>query len=751
MNTIIKKTTIFSLLLATLGFLLLETGFIRGQQEKEPQQQKYVFRVKVEERLLDALVLDKKGNPVSGLKKEDFQLYIDGKEYPIESVQEIKIPEQFVDIRAKKVILKDVTIPSETSKLQHRHFVIIIGAGMMNHREIRRAQKDISSFIESQLLPTDRVVIALVGRTVRAITGFTSDKERLVQSLETLTDPKKTKEAELVDFGGTNPFLEIQELGDFRSEERAEAADSQRDEADPEVTDLQPDVTWLQKKGGELSRESLARIFMDNIVRIAKSLSTIPGRKVMFIFNSGFDLIPYQPPKTRIESTDWKSLTLADYQEFEMEIAPIASVSKVPEFFKAIDECNKSNISIYSFNTAGVLSSLDEALLDAGAERNIWLRKKQFYKNSWLYMLANETGGKYYQNSNTYKKALEDVNFENSLYYLVSFNPKEVDSEKPQNIQLTVNKPNLTVTTHRTFYKAKDFTLLSDKEKEVELLKYLFSDRRVVDFNVSTKVVLNPHPVEGLKLAFLMAYFPPQMFALPPTVRYDLAIYFDDPMGKDSMLTLRFCQIDDDKQLKRLAKTGLKYLIPLEVSPNSNLMKLAVMNHTSGEVCVVERPVSLTMTDPFNIGSLMLFNPQEDIPFFQNLEEYENLIFLSKASEDYPHPLQLHGITYVPPLKSEFKTSELLGFMFTIKDTLSSKETLKPFRVFIIVKDKNDQTVFQRELIKFQAHYKGYFYQYWAAIPLIKFIPDPYQLQIVITHTDSTKTAIMTKDFRVIT
>ncbi|TKJ28754.1 hypothetical protein CEE39_09805, partial [bacterium (candidate division B38) B3_B38] len=587
---IIKKTNIFLyLLLLTLGFLLLGEALIQGQEKEQTQQEKYVFRVKVEERLLDALVVDKKGNPVEGLKKEDFQLFIDGKEYPIESVQEIKIPEQFRDVKARKVILKDISIPSETSKLQHRHFIIIIGAGMMNHREIRRAQKDISKFIDSQLLPTDRVVIALVGRTVRAITGFTSDKERLLNSLEILTDPKKTKEAELVDFHGTNPFLEIQELGDYRSDERAEATDSTQDEDSPDAVDLSPDVTWLKKQAGQLRRETLARIFMDNIWRITKSLSTIPGRKVMFIFNSGFDLIPYQPPKTSISATDWKSLTLADYQQFEMEVDPIASISKVPEFFRVIDECNKSNISIYSFNTAGLLSSIDESLLDAGGERNVWLKKKQFYKSSWLYILANQTGGKYFQQSNTYKSALEDVNYENSLYYLVSFKPEKVASQKPQSIKLTIKNPNLTVKTHRTFYKAKDFALLSDKEREVELLKYLFSDRRVFDFKVSTKVILSPHPVEGLKLAFLMVHLQPPMFTLPPPVRYDMAIYFDDPMGKESMLTLRFCQIDDAKQLDILAKSGLKYIIPLEISPNSNLMKLAVMNHASGEVCVVER------------------------------------------------------------------------------------------------------------------------------------------------------------------
>ncbi|TKJ29412.1 hypothetical protein CEE39_09175, partial [bacterium (candidate division B38) B3_B38] len=257
--------------------------------------------------------------------------------------------------------------------------------------------------------------------------------------------------------------------------------------------------------------------------------------------------------------------------------------------------------------------------------------------------------------------------------------------------------------------------------------------------------------VEGLKLAFLMVHLQPPMFTLPPPVRYDMAIYFDDPMGKESMLTLRFCQIDDAKQLNILAKSGLKYIIPLEISPNSNLMKLAVMNHASGEVCVVERPVSLTMTEPFNISSLMLFNPQEDVPFFQNPEEYETLKFLSKEHQDYPHPLQLHGITYVPTLKADFKTSDFLGFMFSIKDSLTSKEILKPFKVFIIIKDKNDQTVFRRELIKSQAHYEGYFYQYWGAIPLTKFIPDPYQMQIVITHPDSTKAAILTRDFRVIT
>ena len=55
----------------------------------------YRLRVDVDLATIEVTVLDKKGNPVSNLKKEDFQLYEDGKKQEILSIDEVNARDLF--------------------------------------------------------------------------------------------------------------------------------------------------------------------------------------------------------------------------------------------------------------------------------------------------------------------------------------------------------------------------------------------------------------------------------------------------------------------------------------------------------------------------------------------------------------------------------------------------------------------------------------------------------------------------------
>ena len=81
----------FLLCLCSVGLAFDSTvKSLSGVAAAAQSDSSYKLRVDVELATIEVTVLDKKGNPVRNLKKEDFQLYEDGKEQEILSIDEVK-------------------------------------------------------------------------------------------------------------------------------------------------------------------------------------------------------------------------------------------------------------------------------------------------------------------------------------------------------------------------------------------------------------------------------------------------------------------------------------------------------------------------------------------------------------------------------------------------------------------------------------------------------------------------------------
>ena len=75
--------------LAGLAVLLAGTALAAGQ---EPAQQQPTFKVQIDYVEVDALVTDRSGTFIRDLKKEDFQIFEDGKRQAITTFSLVDIP-----------------------------------------------------------------------------------------------------------------------------------------------------------------------------------------------------------------------------------------------------------------------------------------------------------------------------------------------------------------------------------------------------------------------------------------------------------------------------------------------------------------------------------------------------------------------------------------------------------------------------------------------------------------------------------
>jgi len=181
-----------SRLLGTLAFALIALAMLalsRATAQTEP-----VFRTTSEVVLVPASVLDKHGQPVSGLKREDFELRVDGKPTAITAVDEISGPPPAADVRPtlREPPANTVTnvAPVESSR---RSWVVLlvdfINTTLSQRMELRN---QLLKFLTTELRPGQQIGMYALSNSLVLLHPFTSDTKPLIEAASRLVQEKGT-------------------------------------------------------------------------------------------------------------------------------------------------------------------------------------------------------------------------------------------------------------------------------------------------------------------------------------------------------------------------------------------------------------------------------------------------------------------------------------------------------------------------------------------------------------------------------
>ena len=135
----------------------------------------YKVRVDVDLATVDVVALDKKGNPVRNLKKEDFQLYEDGKKQEIVSMDEVNAESEASSLGVSPINAK----PSHRGKT----VLIIFNDSAIRPEFIQESRDSAQKFVKEHMRPQDLFAVADFGMSMKVLQNFTSDREEVMQAI----------------------------------------------------------------------------------------------------------------------------------------------------------------------------------------------------------------------------------------------------------------------------------------------------------------------------------------------------------------------------------------------------------------------------------------------------------------------------------------------------------------------------------------------------------------------------------------
>jgi VWFA-related protein len=427
------------------ALLLLTTLALQAQQSSSASTQGQgttTLRVTSDLVLTNIVVRDRKtGQPVRGLKREDFTVLEDGKPQQIDSFDYEDVNEAAAlrppavaqgasgsvgraSIGASLSAGLHALTPEELSG--HRLIVLFVDTTSLQPDDLERVQQAARDYVQKSMQPADVVAIVSLGNTLSVDQDFTQDKSLLLHAIASYSP------------GGEQGFTP----GATATTNQVEDATSfTADETD--YNDLNTD------------RELFA------IATIARSLAPIREKKSLLYFSGGIS-------RDGIEN------------QASLRAAINASV--------------RANLSIYSVDARGLqaVTPLGDATTGslrgtsgyngAALQNNL---DSNFNSQEVMATLSSDTGGKSFFDNNDFSPAFERVQQDTASYYVIGFRSTNLLRDgRYRKLQIRVRRDDVKLEYRPGYYAPADFQHSNRQDRERDLEAQLTSDLPATDVSL---------------------------------------------------------------------------------------------------------------------------------------------------------------------------------------------------------------------------------------------------------------------------
>jgi VWFA-related protein len=439
------------------GWLLLAAGLSvspSGAQMRKPgqvdkpaaapatsatDQEPFVDIVNVSVVNVDVYVTDKQGRPVTGLRREDFQIFENNR--PVEitnfySVNEGKATTPAEDVAAVPAPappspgMAPASAPREPEKPRtpaEQRLSLIVYIDNFNLRPFNRnrVMRELRAFIGQKLAKDDQIMLVTYDRELHVRRTFTSDPSLIAATM-----------------------LEIEKIS-----AQGVHADSERRDALQKIEDSQNVAeaegyahTYAQSTYNDLS------FSIDALKKLTDMLAGMPGRKAVLYISDGLQMISGQDVFYAVQNKyGEQSTSLTQTLEFDAsrrftELTAQANANRIT--FYTIDA---SGLRVYESTSAenqgpGPTSPGLSQLVDSVRFANL---------QSPLQMMAERTGGVAIINTNVITPQLERIARDLNTYYSLGYTPPHYGDGRYYKIEVKVKNRKDLVVRHREGYRDK--------------------------------------------------------------------------------------------------------------------------------------------------------------------------------------------------------------------------------------------------------------------------------------------------------
>jgi VWFA-related protein len=398
-----------------------------------------VIRVETNLAQTDVIVVDKKGQVVSGLKPSEFELRVDEKIQPIISFDEVisgtSIEEKGVDTtRALNATAK--ASAAENAEQRRRPFIFFFVDDVhLSGDGFTRARSLLLDFLNNQMKPNDRVAIVSTSGQIGFLQQLTDNKSVLREAIARLApryDPEAMPATHvIISEADANMVANHSDRGLFGYLVAATMREYQMSNPLNAIMMVKNRVNQINQQGK--IAEYLTLIALENLIR---STAPLPGRKVVFFVSDGFVV--------DLKRSNGASIIQRVAERSAAVGAVVYALDTRANVFGAAADVSRNDYPDFSTSTTW------RSLVENKAPQEP------------LETLADQTGGRAYLNSNALADGVSDALAENASYYLLGWRPDGKQQAGRSNIEVRViGRRDLKVRTRRRYFDLSHSPLTS--------------------------------------------------------------------------------------------------------------------------------------------------------------------------------------------------------------------------------------------------------------------------------------------------
>jgi VWFA-related protein len=574
---------------------------------------------------IDVQVTSRDGKPVKGLKQEQFSVTEDGKPQKISTFEYNDIEQIETagsgDTAPITIPLGTVSSPEEIKTVvrDHRMIVLFFDLTSLQAEDLLRSTRAAQKYLQEQMTPADLVGIVVFGNTLKVVTNFTNDRDLLKQSIDALIPGHEAA---------------LAQLADAATAANGETAVTEDTGAAFTADDTEFNIFNTDRKLAAI--ESLCEV-----------LENIPGKKSIVQFTSG------------VTQTGEENRS---------------------ELIAATNAANRSNVSIYSVDSRGLLTATPGGDASMGASGGNALftgatvvSQSQSRQDSreTLATLAGDTGGRSFFDVGDFGKVFQSVQNDTSGYYLVGYYSANAAADgawRRIHVKVDPLPSGSRVRAREGYYAAKNFGVFTTEDRERQLENAFQSDNPEVELPVAVETAnfrLNANRI-----------FVPIAAKLAPSAlqwaqkrgshetSFDFAAEVRDAKSNRVVGALRdtISVKIDTEHFQDMQQHALLYQGGIILSPGEYKLKFLARENQSGRIGTFEQKLSLAppRSDRLQLSSLLL---SSQVQALQNTPQIKTQA-LAQDAKMKSSPLDVGGERIIPSVTRVFTGEQTLYIFF---------------------------------------------------------------------------------------
>jgi len=397
---------------------------------------------------VDVVVTDRAGNPVTGLTKDDFEVFEDGKPQTITNFYAVQADSSTAAITANGTAGAQpaAAVPDD---IRARRFAICVDNYSLDPAQRNGILAALRRFVDTNMKPGDEMTLLLWARKLEIVTPLTNDKTEILKGIDSL--------------------LSRSRVGMSAAEEEERARQVCREAMNEVDQNDQPaqagsgsgqgrvSFTWEDAWvhcSGDISafadaEWANARSILTDLKTMVSRLAGLDGRKVLVLAGAH---LPEHPGR---ESFLWLSQQFLPYQKFlkrPMQVnkgfGQSGSRSQTLSVGETAKYANANGVTFYMIDAADYRDSTSAAA--AVSTDRIEAFNSFADTASAYHALASFTGGSSLSGTQNFDSAFKTLARDLTSFYSIGYKPPEGTNDD-RKVSVRTKKPGLTVRARQSF------------------------------------------------------------------------------------------------------------------------------------------------------------------------------------------------------------------------------------------------------------------------------------------------------------